>query len=62
MDLPDIIETEYTKILPIIHKVKQEHKGEDWIGKVGCPICKEILYIVHSKCNGHVWSRCGTFG
>jgi len=48
--------------LPIIEKVKKEHKGKDWKGVEECPVCKGRLHMTHAKFNGHVWGQCETKG
>ncbi len=46
--------------IPLIKKVKQEHKGKDWAGVVVCPVCGGKLHVTHSSFNGHVWGNCET--
>lgn len=46
--------------LPLIAKVKQEHKGTNWIGIDVCPVCKGTLHMTHAASNGHVWGKCET--
>lgn len=46
--------------LPIIKKVKEQHKGEDWQGTEDCPVCEAPLHLRHAKINGHVWGKCET--
>lgn len=48
--------------LPVVGKVKKEHKGENWQGVVVCPVCGGELSLSHAACNGHVWGRCATDG
>lgn len=47
--------------MPLIAKVKQEHRGSDWRGNVPCPTgCGGTLRLSHSAINGHVWGACTT--
>ena len=48
--------------LPIVRRVKDEHKGHEWQGVVECPVCKGKLHLSHAAYNGHVWGRCETEG
>jgi hypothetical protein len=48
--------------LPLISKVKSEHKGENWKGVEACPACSGNLHMTHSAYNGHVWGQCETEG
>jgi len=48
------------KTLPLIGKIKKEHKGENWKGTEECPVCGGVLYLTHAACNGHVWGKCET--
>lgn len=52
----------FTKTLPLIAKVKAEHKGQSWQGVEVCPVCSGKLHMSHAACNGHVWGRCETEG
>lgn len=46
--------------LPLIDKIKKEHRGENWRGIVECPHCKGKLHLEHHLPNGHVWGKCET--
>ena len=46
--------------LPLISKIKREHKGQSWKGVEECPVCKGKLHMTHSAYNGHVWGKCET--
>jgi len=46
--------------LPLIGRVKKEHKGQDWRGVEECPICKGKVHLTHAKYNGHVHGKCET--
>ncbi len=48
--------------LPLIDRVKKEHRGQDWQGVEECPICKGKLFMTHAKYNGHVHGKCETEG
>ncbi len=48
------------KTLPLVARVKAEHKGESWHGTEPCPVCGGVLHLTHAACNGHVWGRCET--
>lgn len=48
------------KCLPIIGKVKKEHKGTNWTGVVECLVCGGKLHLSHAALNGHVWGKCET--
>ena len=56
--------TEHTKkfamTLPLIRRIKQEHKGTDWKGVEVCPACQGKLHLTHAAYNGHVWGQCET--
>lgn len=46
--------------IPLIERIKREHKGEDWRGVEVCPVCGGKLHMTHSSFNGHVWGKCET--
>lgn len=46
--------------LPLIGRVKKEHKGRDWQGVEECPVCKGKLFMTHAAYNGHVHGKCET--
>lgn len=48
--------------LPIISRIKKEHKSESWKGVETCPVCKGKLHMTHASINGHVWGQCETKG
>ena len=50
------------KTLPVIRRIKEEHKGESWQGVEKCPVCDGKLHMSHAACNGHVHGRCETDG
>ena len=50
----------FTASLPLIGRMKQEHKGQDWQGVVECPVCKGRLHMTHAAFNGHVHGKCET--
>lgn len=41
-------------VLPIVSRVKELHKGENWSGVDACPNCGAILHLTHAASNGHV--------
>lgn len=49
-------------VMPLMGKIKKEHKGKDARGVVECPVCKGKLHYSHAKYNGHVHGRCETEG
>lgn len=53
---------EFKTVLPIVAKVKKEHKGQSWKGVEVCPVCKGKLHLTHASINGHVWGKCETEG
>jgi hypothetical protein len=48
--------------LPLIDRIKKEHKGATWQGVETCPACGGKLHLSHSGYNGHVWGKCETEG
>lgn len=46
--------------LPVIARIKREHKGKGAKGVVECPACGGKLHFTHAACNGHVWGKCET--
>lgn len=55
------MERRMTITLPLIGKIKRDHKGHDWRGKVPCPTgCGGVLTLTHSAFNGHVHGFCDT--
>ena len=48
------------KVMPMIGKIKEDHKGHTWSGIVACPACGGKLHLSHAGCNGHVWGKCET--
>ena len=48
--------------MPLIERIKKEHKGESWRGTEECPVCQGVLHLTHASCNGHVWGKCETKG
>lgn len=48
--------------LPLIARIKKEHKGTNWKGVEVCPACNGRLHLTHTECNGHVWGKCETEG
>jgi len=45
-------------VMPIVAKVKQEHKRMNWQGSVPCPTgCGRTLRLSHAAINGHVWGN-----
>lgn len=48
--------------IPLINRIKQEHKGEDWVGYEVCPVCECAIWMSHAAMNGHVWGKCETEG
>lgn len=57
------MECRMTLVLPVVAKVKKEHRNQDWRGEVPCPAgCGGVLALTHSAYNGHVWGCCSTVG
>lgn len=50
----------FLKTIPLISRIKREHKGKAWQGVEVCPVCAGKLHMRHSGYNGHVWGRCET--
>ncbi len=48
--------------LPLIARIKKEHKGTNWKGVEFCPACNGKLHMTHASLNGHVWGNCETEG
>lgn len=46
--------------LPLMAKVKAEHKGRDAKIVEVCPVCGGRLHMTHAAYNGHVWGKCET--
>lgn len=53
-DMDDVFE----KILPIIGKIKEEHKDENWTGIEVCPVCGGKLFVGIASCNNHTRGKC----
>ena len=51
-----------SSLMPILKKIKQEHKGKSWQGTAECPRCHGKLFLSHAALNGHVWGKCETNG
>lgn len=47
---------------PLISRIKELHKGENWSGVDACPTCGAILHLTHAASNGHVHGHCETKG
>lgn len=47
--------------IPLILRIKKEHRGHDWSGTEKCPACGASLHLSHAP-NGHVWAKCDTDG
>ena len=46
-----------------LRPIREAHKGENWAGVVGCPVCSAgKLHVHHHGYNNHVWARCETEG
>jgi hypothetical protein len=52
--------TRMMKTVPVISRIKNEHRSTDWKGVVECPICKGNLHMSHAGYNGHVHGKCET--
>ncbi len=50
------------RTLPLIARIKLEHKDESWKGTEECPECGGVLHLTHAADNGHVWGQCETEG
>ena len=48
--------------IPLIERIKREHRGEIWTGTEPCPVCGAKLSLSHSAINGHVCVKCETDG
>lgn len=46
--------------MPFIASIKQEFKGQNFVGTRQCPVCSKTLSIRHAAYNGHVAVRCET--
>lgn len=51
-----------TATIPLIGRIKDAHRGENWSGVDTCPTCAGILQLTHAGLNGHVWGQCETKG
>lgn len=49
-------------IVPLIKRIKKEHRGESWAGIEVCPACQGKLHLSIASINGHVWGQCETSG
>lgn len=58
----EAFEARFSKTLPIIARVKKEHKNNNWRGIETCPVCGGKLHLSHAAFNGHVHGRCETEG
>lgn len=52
----------FAMTLPLIARIKKEHKGTNWYGFEVCPACNGKLHMRHAAYNGHVWGNCETEG
>ncbi len=53
----------FSKVFPLIAKIKKENKGKSAQGHESCPACGTgTLSWSHAKLNGHIWGRCSTDG
>lgn len=48
--------------IPLMRKIKDEHKGNDWNGIEVCPVCGGKLHLSHAAYNGHTHGACETDG
>jgi hypothetical protein len=51
---------QFMTTIPLISRIKKEHKGKNWKGIEKCPVCEGKLHMTHSSYNGHVWGKCET--
>lgn len=54
--------TRFMLALPVIDRIKKEHKGAAWQSVEKCPACGGKLHMSHAASNGHVWGQCETEG
>lgn len=52
----------FDKAVPLVARIKKEHKGESWRGVEICPVCEGRLHLSHAGYNGHVHGHCETNG
>ena len=53
----------FEKAMPLINRIKREHKRRDATGEEPCPACRiGMLRWSHSAINGHVHGCCSTEG
>lgn len=52
----------FAKAVPLIQRIKQEHRGQSWSGVEECPACHGCLRLSIAASNGHVWGKCQTAG
>lgn len=50
------------RTMPLIARIKSEHRGKSWSGSVECPECGGALRLTHAAYNGHTSGRCETEG
>lgn len=55
-------EDKITKVMPLVARIKKDHKGEWWSGVERCPVCGMALVMSIAAHNGHVWGKCETEG
>jgi hypothetical protein len=48
------------RLVPLISRIKREHKGESWSGVERCPECGGVLHLRLSGYNGHMMGQCET--
>lgn len=58
----EALDKRFQTTLPIIERLKREHKGQSWRGVEPCPICGKNLHLSIAGYNGHVHGRCETDG
>lgn len=58
----DALIASYEKVGTLVKTLKAEHRKDDWIGCVECPVCGGQLHIVISNYNGHARGQCETIG
>ena len=48
------------KVVPLINRIRKEHRGQSWQGVETCPACGGRLHLAIAAYNGHMRGQCET--
>lgn len=60
LDAHKLAMEKFSKVTPLISRLKKEHAGKSWGGIEECPVCKGKLHLSISSYNGHTRGTCET--